>query len=88
MSLKAQHDLATREVEAFNKRNTIGTAVRYWAGVREGEGTPSRTCAEATVMGACRAVVWVDGHSGCIALSHVEIEPEAKEPTPHEDDAR
>lgn len=52
----------------------VGTPVRYWTGAREGEGKPSKTRSEAQLLGGHTAVVWVEGHSGCIALSHVYAE--------------
>ena len=43
----------------------------------------TRTRSEAQVLGGHTDVVWVDGHSACIALTHVDAitEPAAKEAT-------
>lgn len=60
-------------VEAFNKKCQLGTPVRYWTGVREGEGKKGKTKTEAVVLEGHTAVVWVTGHSACISLSHVEV---------------
>ena len=64
---------AEREVEVFNTAHPVGTRVRYWRGVRKGapsgEGT---TYHPATVLGGHTAVAWIEGCSGCVALSHVE----------------
>ena len=62
------------KVTAFNKANPVGTVVRYWKGLKEGE--PSGvgpTTHEASLLGGHSAVVWIDGCSGCVALSHVEV---------------
>lgn len=64
---------AEREVAAFNTKHPVGTRVRYWRGVREG--APSGegpTHHPASVLGGHTAVAWIEGCSGCIALSHVE----------------
>jgi hypothetical protein len=61
---------AARVVE-FNRLHKVGDPVVYWTMLREGDGVRSRTRSVARVM--CNtAVVWVEGHSACIALSHVE----------------
>jgi len=60
-------------VKDWNARYPVGTLVRYWCGERAGE--PSgvgRTYQEATVLGGHTAVVWIEGCSGCVALTHVE----------------
>lgn len=61
-------------VAAFNEKHPIGTIVRYWRGVRAGE--PSgvgKTTTEAQMLAARTAVVWIEGCSGCTALSDVEV---------------
>ena len=71
---------STLSVEAlaarWNRQFPVGTRVRYWTGVREGVGRVSVTRSEAEVLGGHSAVVWVEGHSGCIGLSHIEPMPE------------
>ena len=62
----------------FNARYPIGTAVRYWTGVREGEGKLSHTRSIAEVLGGHTAVVWIEGESGCVALSHVVVVREGR----------
>lgn len=57
---------------AWNEEFPEGTPVRYWTGVRKGAGTAGETRSAATVLGGHTAVVWVTGHSACIALSHVQ----------------
>ena len=70
---------AQREADKWNAEHSVGTIVRYWRGVRRyqdskvdeppsGEG---RVRHEATVV--CEsAVAWIEGCSGCVALTHVE----------------
>lgn len=62
------------EAEQFNKHWPVGTTVRYWTGLREGEGKLSRTRTAASVLGGHTAVVWVEDEPDCIALSHIEVE--------------
>jgi len=60
-------------VDAFNAAHPVGTVVRYWCGVREGAPSgvgPTRSLAY--VLSGHTAVVFIEGTSGCIALSHVE----------------
>ena len=60
------------EVDAFNEAHPEGTRMRYWKGLRQGAPTGLATVrAPATVMCGA-AVVWLEGVSGCIALTHVE----------------
>jgi len=61
-----------RAVEWFNQENPIGTPVRYWTGVREGEGQTGVTRTAAHLLGGHTPVVWVTGHPACIALTHVQ----------------
>lgn len=61
----------------FNSRFPVGTLVFAYPGARP-EDFPNdrrlvtRTRTEASVLGSHTDVVWVDGHSACIALSHVD----------------
>jgi hypothetical protein len=67
--------LRVNPADAWNAAHPVGTAVRYWSGYREGEGRTSRTRTPAWMLGSDLAVVSVDGHSGGIALTHVEPIP-------------
>lgn len=69
---------ADAEAEGWNKKHPVGTPVRFWPGVREGDGR----------LGATRSAAWrlcdhasvlVTGYSGGIALTHVEPLDSAKE---------
>lgn len=60
-------------VEATNSGEIpVGTLVRYWPGVREGEGKTGRTRSAVGTVGDGTPVVWIEGEAGCIALTHVE----------------
>jgi len=59
-------------VNRFNQKNPIGTPVRFWTGVKEGEGKLSKLRAPAEVFGGHTPVAWVDDHGACIALTHIE----------------
>lgn len=50
----------------------VGTSVRYWTGVREGDGRVSRTRSIVQRLGGHTLVVWVEGESSAIAVTHVE----------------
>lgn len=62
-----------KQIDDWNAKHPIGTQVKYWRGVKEGE--PSGigpTCHAATILGGHTAVAWITGSSGCISLTHVE----------------
>lgn len=61
-----------RLVNEWNNVNPVGTPVRYWTGLRQGEGKAATTRSEASVM-CGSAVVWLEGVSGCVALTHVQV---------------
>jgi hypothetical protein len=62
------------EVAKFNSANPVGTEVRYWRMGKEGEPTGTgKTRSEAWLMGGHTAVVLIEGTSGAIALTHVEV---------------
>lgn len=56
----------------FNAANPVGTLCHYWTFEREGEGYIAATRSAAQMLGGHSAVVWLEGVSGCVALSHVE----------------
>jgi hypothetical protein len=60
------------EVENFNLKYPVGYPVRYWTGVREGEGKVGTVRCSAESLGQHTAVVWLNECSSCIALSHIE----------------
>lgn len=63
---------AASVIDAWNAAHPVGTPVQYWPGVREGDGWLSRTRTAAEVLGGHTPVVWVEGASSCIALTHIE----------------
>ncbi len=69
----ARYAAAVRASAVFNERHPIGTPVRYWPGAHGGmsEVPTGETRTKARILGNT-AVVWVTGHSACIALTHVE----------------
>lgn len=71
---------AEAEAAAFNAAHPIGTLVRYWRMDRVGEPSgQGETYWQATVLGNHTAVAWIDGCSGCIALTHVQVVEEEKD---------
>lgn len=60
-----------RAIEAWNRTHPEGTAVRFWPGVREGEGRLSRTRSKAWLVSEHGSVL-VEDYSGGICLTHVE----------------
>lgn len=66
-----------KEVDAFNAAHPVGTRVRFWTGLREGEGKVSTTRSDAQALSGHTAVVWLTGVSGCVSLSHVQAEKES-----------
>ncbi|MGW8679563.1 hypothetical protein ACWGNN_00590 [Streptomyces sp. NPDC055817] len=65
-----------REAARFNDHYPVGTPVNAYPGCRPEDGHGTRietvTRSRATVLGGHTAVVWVEGHSACIALSHID----------------
>ncbi|QQZ56895.1 hypothetical protein IFE09_27240 [Streptomyces microflavus] len=64
-------------VDRWNAQYPVGTSVFAYPGCRP-EDDPkctqltTRTRSAASVLGGHTAVVWVDGHSACISLTHVD----------------
>ncbi|MFR0351830.1 hypothetical protein [Streptomyces sediminimaris] len=67
----------------FNAAYPVGTLVFAYPGARP-EDAPSatrlvtRTRSAASVLGGHTDVVWVENHSACIALSHVDVVTQAE----------
>lgn len=65
-----------KEVDAFNAKVPVGTLVRYWRGAKQGEPSgQGKTHHPATILGGHTAVGWIEGCSGCVALTHIEVVP-------------
>lgn len=71
--ISGYRDPAAIEAARFTERHPIGTPVRYWPGLRKGEGRASTIRSRAWVMGGGHVVVKVDGYPGGISLTHVEV---------------
>ncbi|WP_435285171.1 hypothetical protein [Streptomyces bacillaris] len=67
--------------DKWNSLHPVGTPVTAYPGFRP-EDDPkctrlvTRTRSTASVLGGHTAVVWVEGHSACISLTHVDPRPE------------
>jgi hypothetical protein len=57
----------------FNAAHPVGTPVRYWPELRQGEGIVSVTRTPAWLMGHGEPVVSVEGYTGGIYLTHVAV---------------
>jgi hypothetical protein len=60
-------------VASWNSLYPIGTHVRYWKGIRAGEGRTGVTRSAAMLRGGNIPVVKIDGAFGAIALSNIEV---------------
>ncbi|MFE9855528.1 hypothetical protein [Streptomyces sp. NPDC005780] len=72
-------------VARWNGLHPIGTPVTAYPGCRpeddsEDERLTTRTRSKAEVLGGHTAVVWVEGHGACIALTHVDPDHTARFP--------
>jgi hypothetical protein len=65
-------ELARLATEAFNAAVPLETKVRYWPGIKEGEGHVGMTRSLAVVQ-CSHPSVWVTGHSGSMSLTHIEV---------------
>lgn len=73
-NVASRAEKAQLDVDAFNAAHPVHTPVRYWTGVRQGPGVSSQTRTRAQVLSGHTAVVWVEGHGSCIALTHIQPE--------------
>ncbi|MFD5491531.1 hypothetical protein ACFWH4_00980 [Streptomyces sp. NPDC127091] len=69
-----------RDVDAFNARYPVGTPVVAYPGFRPEDDRNARriettTRSRAQVLSGHTAVVWVHDHSACIALTHIDPQP-------------
>jgi hypothetical protein len=68
--------------DAWNAAHKVGTPVIAYPGGRpedfpNDERIFTTTRSRATVLGGHTAVVWVHGHSACIALTHIDVRTHA-----------
>lgn len=79
MGSRAQREAAAAlEVEGFNRAFPVGTLVRYWRGVREGDPSGTGRTRSAAWLLSGHGSVQIEGTSGSIALTHVEPVETAK----------
>ncbi|MFN7128243.1 MAG: hypothetical protein ACK4OJ_04185 [Brevundimonas sp.] len=67
-----------RAVEDFNARHAIGTLFWAYKGLKGENPVPCVLRAPAELLGGHTPVAWLDGVSGCIALTH--LDPRQPEP--------
>ena len=68
--------IAGQDIDLVNNGMPVGTPVRYWPGVREGEGRESITRTPVWMLHTSSGdipLVSVEGYPGGIALTHVEV---------------
>ena len=61
-----------KEVEKFNARYSVGDALWAYRGIVRENPIAVTLRAPAELLGGHTPVAWVDGTSGCIALTHLE----------------
>ena len=67
---KRDEGSAEKAVAAWNAKHGVGTVVAYWS-LPTDEARIAKTRTEAQLLSGHTAVVWLEGVSGCWALSHV-----------------
>ena len=58
-----------------NRVPPIGTPCRYYPVPGDSSHIKSKTRSEVWVLEDGRAVIMIEGKSGCVAMSHIELEP-------------
>jgi hypothetical protein len=71
---RAQRDYAEADAKAkaFTAANPVGTLVRFWPGVRAGEGRESAIRSDAWALLSGHVIVCVEAYPGGIDIGHVE----------------
>lgn len=59
-----------RECDKWNAANTVGTPVSFENVIGDGETHRGKSVSEAQVLSGHSAVIWLEGYSGCVMLSH------------------
>lgn len=65
----------SKRVDELTAKYPVGTPCRYWTGAREGEGKQGTIRSAWAILGGHTVVVWIEGCSGCVAETHVEVRP-------------
>lgn len=60
-------------VDAWNREHAVGVKVKYWKGVKRDAPSGEGATRSEAYMASDTACVLIEGVSGCIALSHVEV---------------
>lgn len=61
--------------DVWNAAHPVGTIVRYWRGLREGEPSGTAPTRHPAQVMSDHVSVWITGCVGSIAISHVEVVP-------------
>ncbi len=72
-----QHPTGELTAAQWNSLHPVGTPVTAYPGARGENPLTTRTRSKAWTLGGHTPVVLVDDRSGCIALTHVDVVPEA-----------
>jgi len=59
--------------DVWNEAHPVGTVVRYWRGLREGEPSGTGPTRHPAQVMSGHVSVWILGCVGSISLSHVEV---------------
>lgn len=59
-----------RECDKWNAANTVGTLVSFENVTGDGETHRGKSVSEAQILSGHSAVIWLEGYSGCVLLSH------------------
>lgn len=84
MSTRSEAYAAALTARTWNEQHPVGTPVIAYPGARpeyfgdDVERLVTHTRSKAQVLGGHTAVVWVEGHGACIALTHVDVDPTAR----------
>lgn len=62
-----------KEVYDFNARVSVGDVIEYSEVIGMAETRRFKTATPAEVLSGHTAVVWLEGKSGCVAVSHCEL---------------
>lgn len=63
-----------KEVDSWNARIKVGDTVQYEEVIGDG-GRTFKTASRAEVLSGHTAVVWLEGKSGCVCVSHCKPMP-------------
>lgn len=66
-------ELAQREADAFNARHPVGTMLKYWSFLHEGEPAGVAPISHPASVMCESAVIWMHGVSSCHSITHVEV---------------